>query len=95
MNFAAVRNMYVFEFKSTNQIARELGVATLTINRALRAMGVELRTKTSLRFCRIPGCGRETFKRLCSNGKGVVLSGGLCREHTLAHWREKNRRRAA
>ncbi len=91
MTLAEIRRLYVFDFKSTAEIARQAGRAKRTINSALRAMGVELRAKTSLRNCRL--CGQPTFKILVHNGTSRVLSGGLCRKHQIERWREKNRRR--
>jgi hypothetical protein len=94
-----IRDMYVYEFISIPRIAKMLGCAKETVRRALLLMNVETRKKTSLRICRIPGCGKECFKRLCKNGRnnGRVLSGGLCLEHSRERWREKNlaRRRKA
>ncbi len=91
MNWALIRKMYIEDHLSTAVIARHLGKAKRTINLALHSMGVELRTKTSLRVCRIPGCGKECFKRLSRNQAGQIsLSGGLCYDHQRKRWQEKN-----
>ena len=90
MNWQRIREMYVFEGLSTAAIAKHFGRSKRTINKALRSMGVELRTKTSRRICKIPGCGRECFKMRCHNGTAYVLSGGLCHEHQIETWRRKN-----
>jgi len=82
--------MYVYEYKSTPAIARELGCNKGAIQRALRIMGVEMRTKTSTRICKIPGCGGDCFKFRDHNGRNYVLKGTLCEKHTREMWHFKN-----
>lgn len=89
--------MYELEYKSTTEIAQILGKPRRTINFILHQMGVELRTRTNRRTCKVPGCNKECFKRVVSNGRRAVLSGSLCREHDREYWRLKSlaRRRKA
>jgi hypothetical protein len=90
MNLALIRSMYVLEYKSTTEIAEILGKPRRTINFILHQMGVELRSRTNRRTCKVQGCNKECFKRVVSNGKQVVLSGSMCREHDREYWRLKS-----
>jgi hypothetical protein len=89
--------MYVLEYKSTTEIAQITGKPRRTVNFILHKMGVELRSRTVRRICKIPGCGKECFKRVTSNGRERVLSGSMCREHDREYWRLRSlaRRRKA
>ncbi len=87
-NWFQVRQMYVFEGKGMPEISMLLGIPKSNIRRRLVKMGVELRTKTSIRSCRI--CGKPAFKRTYHNGTSWVLSGTLCYDHTREMWRHKN-----
>jgi hypothetical protein len=82
---------YVYENKSLSQVSTEMGYSKAHVHRTLKFMKVELRSRTLLRICRIPGCGKECFKRLCKNGRtnGRVLSGGLCHEHAIENLARK------
>ncbi len=97
MNLSLIRRLYELEYKSTTEIAQILGKPRRTVNFILHQMGVELRSRTVRRTCKIPGCGKECFKRVVSNGKLAVLSGSMCREHDREYWRLKSlaRRRKA
>ena len=86
--WSQIRQMYVFDGKGMPEISKELGIPKSNIRRRLVKMGVELRTKTSVRQCRI--CGKPVFKRTYHNGTSWVLSGTLCHEHTRDMWRHKN-----
>jgi hypothetical protein len=85
-----IRKMYVYEYKSIPAIAKELKCAKEGIRRALHLMDVELRTKTSTRICKIPGCGGDCFKFRDHNGRSYVLKGTLCEKHTREMWHFKN-----
>jgi hypothetical protein len=97
MNLALIRRMYELEYKSTTEIAQILSKPRRTVNFILHQMGVELRTRTVRRTCKVPGCSKECFKRITHNGRQSVLSGSMCREHDREYWRLKSlaRRRKA
>ena len=90
VNFDLLRRLYIDEYKSTTEIGKILGKCRRTVNYQLHCMGVELRSRTVRRICKIPWCGKECLKKPVSNGRMIVFSGSLCREHTAEYWRKRS-----
>jgi hypothetical protein len=96
VNSETVLKLYLNGWAIT-KIADHLKVYRQKIHDALKALGVARRKYTSVRSCKVPGCGKPVEKRFhhrrAKDGTRILF-GTRCKEHRLAYYRDWQRNKA-